>query len=134
MIDAARLQKEAFALLVGVSASLALVLVWHVTGLAPVQPPRYSYGLSQFVTLITAGFIFAYALVAFGVGWATRAPVSCAFGMMLLLPAATLIEISRDPTSHNMLPMEVTFLWIPAFALALACAFMGMVARSLTNP
>lgn len=46
-------------------------------------------------------------------------------GMMLPLPIAVGIEISLDPTSHNLIPLEVAMYWFPAFGLALLGGYLG---------
>jgi hypothetical protein len=67
----------------------------------------------------------AFAIVAVAIGAISLAPVFVAAGMLLPLPVATAIEIARDPTGHNLLPLEIILYWIPVFALALLGAYLG---------
>jgi len=48
-----------------------------------------------------------------------------ALGMILPLPIKVFIEVSLDPTNHNLLGVEVLICWLPAFTLALAGASIG---------
>jgi len=49
---------------------------------------------------------------------------SVAVGMVLPWPIACAIEVTLDPTSHNLLPFDVIS-WVAYFGFALMGAFVG---------
>jgi hypothetical protein len=57
-------------------------------------------------------------------GYAFRQRWSVALGMMLPWPIACVLEIKRNPPSHNMFPFEAVVILLPAFLLA----FLGATA------
>ena len=87
-----------------------------------VSLPNSLYGLG----LVAVGVI-ALMLRAFGVGrfltiwWLIAATVPAA------VMARVVVETSRDPTSHNLWPLEILI----ALAVGLVCALMGTALGSL---
>jgi hypothetical protein len=109
---------------VAACSSTAIAIGSHHLHLAGEVPA--SYPLSGYL-LATVGWetAVAYAIVAVAIGAISLAPVFVAAGMLLPLPVATAIEIARDATGHNLLPVEIILYWIPAFVVALLAAYLG---------
>ena len=119
----------AIAALAGLFTLPLLAGVWHVCHFAA-PAERGDYHLTSFITNCFNVFFFAALFViCVGAGWTTRFAGTYAVMLMLPLPIAFLIEVSEDPTSHNLFPFEIAFTWIPIFALVVAGALLGRYAR-----
>jgi hypothetical protein len=93
-------------------------------GLAP-KSSGAAYELTRYFTLITWPFILAYTILALLLGGLTRKTWPVALGMIFTLPIACTVEVSRDSTSHNLIPFEMILTWLPGFLLALGAAYCG---------
>ncbi len=138
-------------LLAGFAASVSLATLWHLVGFVnPTIHEGYrsahtpGYEFSQYFThCISWSFAAAYALVSLALGWKFQSgwraahwsdvvsieTIPVALGMVLPLPIALLIEGIRDPTSHNLFPIEVLVFWLPAFLVAWGGAACGWLIR-----
>lgn len=116
--------------LAGFAAAVSLVGLWHLFGLAWPPPPQGGYPLTTpLLRCVSWGFAGVYAAAALGLGWLSGRGWPVALGMVAPLPLAFLIEVLRDPTSHNLWPFEAVMYWLPAFALAFVAAWIGRLAR-----
>ena len=106
-----------------------LAAIWHLARLAK-PAERGDYHLTSYITnCFGIGFFFVLFTIAVFVGWITKFVWAFAFAVVLPFPMMLLIEISEDPTSHNMLPLEPVFVWFPIFALLLGGLYVGRYAR-----
>lgn len=141
----------ALGVLAGLAASLSLVAIWHLLGLATsiVHEGSAEYRFSKFIgQCVSVSFAVAYTLTAAGLGWIFQGkgpsvsgvgirrlltPLSdvhpVAFGMVLPLPIAMLIEVMLEPTSHNLFPFEAVLYWFPTLLVALCGASGGWLLR-----
>jgi hypothetical protein len=143
----------AIGVLAGLAASMSLVALWHLLGLASstVHDRSGDYRFSEYLArCLSVSFAVAYTLTASGLGWLSRGrgpgfsgvgmrrlltlvsdihPI--VFGMVLPLPLAMVIEGILEPTSHNLLPFEVVLYWFPTFLIALCGAAGGWLIRTL---
>jgi hypothetical protein len=110
--------------LAGLAGSTLLAVAWHTMGLAP-KSSGAAYELTRYFTLITWPFILAYTILALLLGGLTRKTWPVALGMIFTLPIACTVEVSRDSTSHNLIPFEMILTWLPGFLLALGAAYCG---------
>ena len=101
-------------------------------------PDTHDYFLTSFLTnpFGIPYFVILFAILV-SVGWKTKniepfVIVLLPFGFGLLLPLliALAVEGISDPSSHNLFPLEVLFVWIPLFALALLGLSAGRYARN----
>ena len=143
-------------LLAGFAAIVSLATLWHLVGF--VNPPIHEghrsahtpgYEFTEYFThCISGSFVAAYAVVSLALGWkfqsggpaalwsvetpaaASIETIPVALGMVLPLPIALLIEVIRDPTSHNLFPFEVLLYWLPAFLVAWGGAACGWLIRA----
>lgn len=113
------------AALAGLGAIVALAIFWHLFGWVP--PPKHNgYPVTNFFADCAGpGFVLAYLLAAFGLGWARLRAWGVGIGMMLPMPFGMIVEVSMDPTNHNLFPFEVVMIWLPMFAAALGAAALG---------
>ncbi len=113
-------------LLLGCACSVALVAVWNLVGAASVITRQDSYSYSQYLlACISWPFVAVYFVLSVVLGLILRQPWVIAAGMILPFPIILALEVTRDPTSHNLMPFEVLMYWLPAFGLALAGAYLG---------
>lgn len=103
----------------GGAAVIILALVCHLTGFVS-RPTQAGYPFTNYLAVcLNVGSIAVYLGLGGLLGYAFRQAVPVALGMMLPWPIACIIEMIRDPTSHNMFPFEAILFWTPAFFLAL---------------
>jgi hypothetical protein len=123
-----------FALLAGLASTIALAALWHLFGGAwPPTQAGYRY-TEYFTACLTWPFAAAYFILSIALGWTVRRRWPVALGMMLPLPLAFVIEVVSDPTSHNLVPLEVLLYWLPALGLALLGGYLGeIIAARLTR-
>jgi len=78
------------------------------------------------------GWTFAILIfaIAVAVGWITKYRRTYAFALALPLPIAFLIEVSENPTSHNLFPFEIVRIWLPIFFLVAIGTMVGKFLRS----
>jgi hypothetical protein len=120
--------------LCGAAAMILAVAFWHSAGFA-VSSGSASYPVTNWlVAPLGLAFLTVYAGLAFGAGWLCRQPLSIAAGFISPFPVAVMIEVSRHPTSHNLLPFEVVLYWLPLFLLALLLSFAGQRVRRRVAP
>jgi len=118
------------AVVAGWASVMALVVLCHLFGFAShssegVGYPFTTYLASTFNKPVVGVYLLLSALL--GAGFRRGWPV--ALGMMLPWPIACAIEVSRDPTSHNLLPFDI-ILWGAVFAVGLMGAFVGRLILS----
>ena len=119
----------AIAALAGALTLPLLAAIWHLCHFAT-PAERGDYHLTSFITnRFGVTFFFTLFVICIGVGWLTTFVRTFAFAAMLPFPIALAIELSEDPTSHNLFPFEIVFVWIPIFALIVAALFIGRYAR-----
>jgi hypothetical protein len=118
---------------VGWVGTMAMAAACHALGFASPAPPQgyasavqpgYVY-TDYLQNCVNPGSAVVYCALAVVLGCFFRRPLSVAAGMMLPWPIACAIELIRDSTSHNLLPFEVLFRWVPALSLALMGAWAG---------
>jgi hypothetical protein len=131
-----------FDVLTGLIGTLVLTFLWHIFGLAdPYTKVSYIYS-HYFWSCLSFIFAAAYFALSLALGWLKESLYnSCypqglvqralliALGMILPLPITFFIEVSLDPTSHNLIPFEILLYWLPAFNLALAGAYIGGIIK-----
>lgn len=117
--------RHLFALIAAVAACMLLVLACHLAGFA--SPSRQEgYPLTNYLTsCISWPFAALWLLASAALGAGIRSPWGVAAGMTAPLVVAAAIEVVRDPTSHNLLGLEVALLWVPALLLAFGAARTG---------
>lgn len=120
-----RLSGVCLATLAGWVGTVALAVVLHSLGFAsPAAEQGYPY-TSYLQNCVNPGSAIVYCALAVVLGCLLRKPWPLAAGMMLPWPLACVVEIVRDPTSHNLLPFEPFIAWLPAFSLAVMGAYVG---------
>jgi len=121
-----------FGLLAGLAGSVSLAVLWHLFGFD--SPPSQAGDEYQFTEYFTSSigwpFLACYILVSLFLGWTTQCSRPVAIGMILPLPIALVVELSRDPTSHNLFPFEIIIFWVPAFIVAFSGAYFGQLIRA----
>ena len=102
------------------------VLAIHQLLFRPPPPPSREYALTGLVLAnYTWGVAAVLLAVGFAVGFAVRAhPIAAGVGFVAVQACATIYEIHRYPTSHNMLPFDVISWGVLASPLVLG-AFVG---------
>ena len=129
--------------LTGLIGTLVLTSFWHILGGAvPYKQAGYIYS-QYFTSCFSFIFAVAYFALSLALGWIKESLYnSCypqglvqralliALGMILPLPITFFIEVSLDPTSHNLIPFEILVYWLPAFNLALAGAYIGSTIKN----
>jgi hypothetical protein len=108
----------------GLVASTLLAVVWNTLGFAS-APSDVGYELTHYFTPISWPFVFAYAIISMLLGFVTKTTWPVALGMIFTLPIACSVEVSQDSTSHNLIPFEVLFTWLPGFVIAFGAASCG---------
>jgi hypothetical protein len=79
--------------------------------------------------LVVVG-IAAFALRAWGAAPFWRATMIAAASVPAVVLARVIVDAARDPTSHNLWPLELVIAMLVGFACALAGALLGsLVAR-----
>ena len=106
-----------------------LAAVWHLCRFAE-PASRGDYHLTSFITNCFSVFFFAALfVVSVAAGWLTRFVATYALMAIVPFPVAFLIEVSEDPSSHNLFPFEIVFAWIPIFLLVITGVVVGRYAR-----
>jgi len=105
-------------------AYLLLVTVWHYA-MPQHRVDDKAYGFTNALVPSLLWLLIVFACIAGALGYLTNRKLPVAFGLILPFPIALWIEISRDPTSHNLFPFEIILGWIPAFLVALLAAYVG---------
>jgi len=84
-------------------------------------------------SLLTGCFSLTFVIllfsIAIAVGWITEYRRTYAFALALPLPIAFLIEVSKNPTSHNLFPFEIVLIWLPIFFLVAIGTMVGKFLR-----
>jgi len=101
-----------------------VAVVWNTLGFAS-MPSQVGYQLTQYFTPTTWPFVIAYTMISLLLGWGTRTTWPVALGMIFPLPIACSVDVSRDPTSHNLIPFEILLTWLPGFVIAVGAASCG---------
>jgi hypothetical protein len=122
---------SAAAFLAGLTGSALLAGVWNTLGFAP-MPSQVGYELTHYFSPITWPFVIAYTIISLLLGWITNTKWPVALGMIFTLPIACSVELSRDSTSHNLIPFEILLTWLPGFVLAFGGAYCGHWLRRRT--
>jgi hypothetical protein len=119
----------AIAAMAGLFTLPLLAGLWHVCRFAA-PAERGDYHLTSFLTNCFSVFFFgAVFVVCVAAGWLTRFMLTYALMLIVPFPIALLIEVSEDPSSHNLLPFEIVFAWIPILLLAVSGVLVGRYAR-----
>jgi hypothetical protein len=119
------LLKHALALVAGWAAVMALAAACHAMGFAS-SHADHGYAFTAYLqNCIGIGSAAVFLLLSVALGCIFRVRVSIAFGMMMPWPIALAMEFARDQTTHNLLPFEVVFIWLPVFMLALLGTYIG---------
>ena len=117
--------RHVLAVIAAVAACMLLVVACHKAGFASL-PERHGTPFTQYLTsCVSWPFAAVWLLAAGALGAVSRSPWGVAAGMTLPLVIATVIEVARDPTSHNLLGIEVALFWVPLLLLALGAARVG---------
>ncbi len=113
------------AVLAGWASTMAMAAALHALGwVSPAA--EQGYPLTNYLqTCVSPGSAIVYCALAVILGCMLRKPWPVAVGMMLPWPIACAIELTRDPTSHNLLPFEAIIAWVPALSLALMGTYGG---------
>ena len=90
-------------------------------------------GEYRLTSLLTDCFSWTFAIllfaIAIAVGWITEYRRTYAFALALPLPIAFFIEVSENPTSHNLFPFEIVLIWLPIFFLVAIGTMVGKFLR-----
>lgn len=116
----------------GLAAVTLLAVTFQAAGLAGRSDPGFPI-TSFFTGCLGVPFVTSGLLLAAILGALFRRPVAVAAGMASPLPLAAAYECIVDPTSHNLIPFEIIFLWMPAFVVALGAAFAGARLRGVPS-
>jgi len=121
--------RAALAVTAGWASVMALAAIYHGLHLAS-RPTEVGYPFTSYLsTCFGFGSLAIYFVLSALLGYALRQRWSIALGMMLPWPLACAVEIHRDPTSHNLFPIEAVLTWLPAFLLAFLGASLGKKTR-----
>jgi hypothetical protein len=108
-------------------AGVGLAGLWHAAGQASLPTQQAGYPYTEFLTeCVSVPFIVLVVVLTAALGWLFDRRVAIGVGAMLPFPIATSLEISRDSTTHNLLPFEAVIAWIPTFLVAFLGATFGM--------
>lgn len=118
----------------GLCASVLLVVLFHLLHLTrPVTMDGY-FITRPIKECISPIFIASYAISGMLLSRIKVNPFLISFGMILPLPLGFLAEVTVDPTNHNLFPLEILFMWVPAFLLALTAVLAGRIIQKLIHP
>ena len=113
------------AVIAGYAGAMGLAVICHSLGLVS-RATEVGYPYTNYLaTCVNLGSVGAYFLLNALLGCAFRHGWPIALGMMLPWPIACGIEISHDPTTHNLFPFEAILTWLPAFLLAFLGTYSG---------
>lgn len=119
-----------FAVSAGLAAIVALATLFHLFTRVSKQTPGGSIG-GYFLDYVGWPFLIAYIAVSVGLEWVFRGHWMAALGMILPLPISLVLE----PMGHNLFPIEMIVVWLPAFGLARLGVFLGgFLASSRRQP
>ena len=128
--------KNLVGIFAGMAGMLALVTLWHRTGLAA-PPTKASYPYTDYLMNCRSwSFTAAYFALSIVLGLLLRRSWPVALGMIGPFTLALAVELQRDPTSHNLFPFEIVLNWAPVFGVAWLGAYLGktLVTRRTRPP
>ena len=115
--------KPLFAFVAGLLGTLTVASCLHLMGFSPAESAEYLYSNFLFHSGVLYGL--AYFAVSIILGFFFRNAWAIATGMVLPMPVALVLEVSANSSTHNLLPFEVLFFWLPAFFLAILGSRVG---------
>ena len=112
------------AFVAGLLGTLVLAIGFHCLGHPP--PPSAEYRYTNFLLgALSLPFGAAYLAVSVGLAFFFGRTWVIALGMVLPWPLAFGLEVTANPSSHNLFPFEVVLLWLPALGTALFGTGLG---------
>jgi len=90
-----------------------------------------SYAFTKYVAMsygVPAAIAVLASAALLGLLWKSGAWL-VAIGFSLVPALAASIEMARDKTSHNLIPLEIILYWLPIFIIAWVGAAVGMKIR-----
>ena len=92
-------------------------------------PPQAGYPYTQALSFSFGWELTLSFLLGGVVGWLTRRTAVVGLGMILPFAVAMCVEIAKDSTSHNLLPIEILIFWMPVFLVTWGGAVVGLKFR-----
>lgn len=90
-----------------------------------------TYFLTEYIQgSVSIGSLAAvFALTMAAGGMMRGSTIALALGCTLVPAFATIIELIRDSSTHNLLGLEIVIYWIPLFLIALGGSWLGSKVR-----
>lgn len=118
------LSSTAAAITISAVLYVSVTAGWQLLNLAP-EPVAAGYRYTQTLSQPLSWIVILIAAIGVGVGWLTGRKWAVGLGIVLPFAVAMALEISEDPTSHNLMPFEMLITWLPAFLIAATGAALG---------
>jgi peptidoglycan/LPS O-acetylase OafA/YrhL len=124
----------AISFVAGIVLCVALAMACHVLGIGL----GFSEQAYPYTGAITSHYVPVFMLggpaAAVYAARHSRRSWPFALGLIVPLAVALAIEVSLDPTSHNLFPFEVVLVWLPAFLLSLGTGAIALMVARRTAP